>query len=266
MTDKQKILIIEDDRHIAEGLQLNLSLKGYDVDIAENGVLALEKWRAWTPDLIILDIMLPGVDGLAVLKEIRAADEKLPVLILSARSAAEDRVKGLACGVDDYMVKPFVLEELLLRVSRLLVRTAWNAADHGRSEDSAVMQDGILTFGRNRVDLETGEADCAAGVVRLTDQELKLLKVFAENPGKPLPRKLLLEAGWGYSRFTASRTVDNFIVRLRKYFEDDPKSPCYFISIRSKGYLFDVGKTPINSPQKTPPNPPQEVNYRLWGN
>ncbi len=235
----KKILIVEDERHIAEGLQLNLSLQGYETDIAENGTTALSTWRRWRPDLIVLDIMLPGVDGISVLREIRSEDEKLPVLILSARSTAEDRVRGLTHGVDDYMVKPFVLEELLLRVDRLLTRSAWGGP--GRAADGKNgTADHLLVFGGNRVDLETGEADCAAGTIRLTDQELKLLAVFAENPGKPLPRKLLLEAGWGYSRFTSTRTVDNFIVRLRKYFEADPRSPRHFISIRSKGYLFDA--------------------------
>lgn len=246
----KKILIVEDDRHIAEGLQLNLSLKGYEVVIAENGASGLAKWREWKPDLIVLDIMLPGVDGLTVLQKIRSEDEKLPVLILSARSTAEDRVRGLAHGVDDYMVKPFVLEELLLRVDRLLTRVSWGRSGRGRAGGVAARSQKTLSFGRNRVDLETGEAECAAGSIRLTDQELKLLKVFAENPGQPLPRKQLLEAGWGYSRFTSTRTVDNFIVRLRKYFEADPRSPRHFISIRSKGYLFDAegdGKTVTGS-------------------
>lgn len=236
----KRILIVEDERHIAEGLRLNLSLQGYGIDIAENGAAALAKWREWRPDLIVLDIMLPGVDGITVLREIRAEDEKLPVLILSAKSTAEDRVRGLTHGVDDYMVKPFVLEELLLRVERLLTRSAWGGADReaGGGDAGAGKR---LVFGGNRVDLETGEAECAAGTIRLTDQEVKLLAVFAENPGRPLGRKLLLEAGWGYSRFTSTRTVDNFIVRLRKYFEKDPRSPRHFISIRSRGYLFDPG-------------------------
>ena len=245
----KRILIVEDERHIAEGLQLNLSLQGYSVEIAGNGTAALEKWRGWGPDLIVLDIMLPGVDGIKVLRRIRAEDEKLPVLILSARSTAEDRVRGLIHGVDDYMVKPFVLEELLLRVERLLTRSAWGDPDR-TTDGKGDAAEHILVFGENRVDLETGEADCAAGTIRLTDQELKLLAVFAENPGKPLPRKLLLEAGWGYSRFTSTRTVDNFIVRLRKYFEADPRSPRHFISIRSRGYLFDAeggGKTGAGS-------------------
>ncbi len=235
----KKILIIEDDLHIAEGLGLNLSLQGYATKVAETGSAGLDVWREWKPDLIILDVMLPGVDGISVLQRIRAENEKLPILILSAKSSAEDRVTGLAHGVDDYMVKPFVLEELLLRVDRLLTRVSWNRG--GRPDaaaDTAGMGD-LLSFGPNTIDLETGEAVCAAGQLRLTDQELKLLTVFAENPGKALPRKLLLEVGWGYSRFTSTRTVDNFIVRLRKYFEPEPKQPRYFKSIRSKGYRFD---------------------------
>lgn len=235
----KKILIVEDDRHIAEGLRLNLSLQGYEAEVADTGPSGLEKWRVWGPDLIILDVMLPGMDGISVLRAIRAETEKLPVLILSAKGSAEDRVTGLTHGVDDYMVKPFVLEELLLRVDRLLTRVSWNGSGRPDSEDDPAGIDTVLSFGSNTVDLATGEADCVAGRLRLTDQELKLLAVFAENPGKALPRKLLLEVGWGYSRFTSTRTVDNFIVRLRKYFEPEPKQPRYFKSIRSKGYLFD---------------------------
>ena len=235
----KKILIIEDDRHIAEGLGLNLSLQGYATKIAETGSAGLDAWREWGPDLIILDVMLPGMDGISVLRRIRAESEKLPILILSAKSSAEDRVTGLAHGVDDYMVKPFVLEELLLRVDRLLTRVSWNGAGRPGAEADAGGIGNVLSFGPNTIDLGTGEAVCAAGRLRLTDQELKLLTVFAENPGKTLPRKLLLEVGWGYSRFTSTRTVDNFIVRLRKYFETEPKQPRYFKSIRSKGYRFD---------------------------
>lgn len=235
----KKILIIEDDRHIAEGLGLNLSLQGYETKVADTGPAGLEAWREWGPDLIVLDVMLPGIDGISVLQRIRAENEKLPILILSAKSSAEDRVTGLTHGVDDYMVKPFVLEELLLRVDRLLTRISWNGAGRPDTAADAGGIGRVLTFGPNTIDLETGEADCVAGQLRLTDQELKLLAVFAENPGKALPRKLLLEVGWGYSRFTTTRTVDNFIVRLRKYFEPAPKQPRFFKSIRSKGYLFD---------------------------
>ncbi len=240
--DSRKVLVVEDEEHIAEGLRLNLTLQGYRVAVAATGPAALDRWRDFQPDLIVLDVMLPGLDGISVLREIRTVDERLPILILSARSAVKDRLAGLTHGVDDYMVKPFVLEELLLRVGRLLTRGTWSRPreESGPEGESDRRQpDRILTFGSNRVDLETGEVTGADGTFRLTAQELKLLTIFAKNRGKPLPRKLLLEVGWGYSRFTSTRTVDNFIVRLRKYFEPDPKQPRYFISIRSKGYQFD---------------------------
>ena len=151
---------------------------------------------------------------------------------------------GLNSGVDDYMIKPFSLEELLLRVERLLTRVSWNDPSGSPRRMPGPVTGGPFGFGRNRVDLETGEAECAAGRMLLTEQELKLMRVFAENPGRPLSRRLLLEVGWGYSRFTSTRTVDNFIVRLRKYFEDNPKKPCHFKSIRSKGYVFDPDGDP----------------------
>ncbi len=240
--DSRKILVVEDEEHIAEGLRLNLTLQGYEVAVAVTGPAALTRWRDFQPDLIILDVMLPGLDGISVLQEIRASDERLPILILSAKSAVEDRLAGLTHGVDDYMVKPFVLDELLLRVARLLTRGVWSRdREEGGPEGEADQRqsDRRLAFGPNRVNLETGEATGVDGTFRLTAQELKLMAIFAENQGKPLPRNLLLEAGWGYSRFTTTRTVDNFIVRLRKYFEPYPKQPRYFISIRSKGYQFN---------------------------
>ncbi len=235
----KKILIVEDEYHIAEGIRLNLSLQGYQAEMALDGAQGLSRWEVWEPDLIILDVMLPVMDGLSVLKAVREKNEKLPVLILSAKGTPEDRVQGLSCGVDDYMVKPFVLEELLLRVERLLTRVHWARAEMEESPRDASGK--RFRFGENEVDLETAEAVCAQGEIRLTDQELKLLSIFVENPGRPLPRKLLLEVGWGYSRFSSTRTVDNFIVRLRKYFEPEPKNPRYFKSIRSRGYLFDPG-------------------------
>jgi len=124
--DKKRILVIEDERHIAEGLKLNLSLQGYDVIIASDGVAGLKKWKEWMPDLIVLDIMLPGIDGLSVLQNIRLEDERIPILILSAKGEPDDRIKGFSYGVDDYLSKPFNLEEFLLRVERLLTRGSWN--------------------------------------------------------------------------------------------------------------------------------------------
>lgn len=233
--DSKLILIVEDDQHIAEGLRLNLTLQGYDVIVAMDGVDGLSQWKARRPDLIILDIMLPGIDGLSILQSIRLEDERMPVLILSAKGDPTDRIKGLSLGGDDYLPKPFNLEELLLRVERLLKRGEWNQDNGGPVQpvfDS-------YQFGDNHIDFTTNTAHCQMGEVILTDQEAKVLKLFIAHRGKPLSRDMLLQIGWGYSRKTSTRTVDNFIVRFRKYFETDPKKPVYFKSLRSIGYLFD---------------------------
>ncbi len=236
---KIRILVVEDEAHLAEGLKLNLSLKGYDVMIAPDGISALTAWKEWQPDLIVLDIMLPEIDGLSVLRNIRLEDERIPILILSARGEPDDRVKGFSYGVDDYLVKPFNLDEFLLRVDRLLTRGAWSQGGPDSGENSMSSIPRIYTFGNNRIDFETLEAHGPSGPVSLTEQEVRLLKLFVANRGKPLSRRKLLEIGWGYTRGTATRTVDNFVVRLRKYFEPDPKTPVYFKSLRSVGYVFD---------------------------
>ncbi len=248
----KRILIIEDDAHIAEGLKLNLCLQGYEVECAGDGSSGLQQWKKFQPHLVVLDIMLPGIDGLAVLQAIRLEDERLPILILSAKSASDDIVKGLSYGVDDYMPKPFNLEEFLLRVERLLKRADWSreAQTDGRTPLKR------FVFGGNRIDFETGTAECRQGHIVLTEQELRLLRLFVANRGKPLSRARLLEVGWGYSRRITSRTVDNFIVRLRRYFEDAPKQPVYFKSIRSVGYVFDPEPPPANgSHGAAPPHP-----------
>lgn len=238
-TEKWRILIIEDDAHIAEGLKLNLSLQGYETAIADSGTEGLRLWKEYNPDMIVLDIMLPGLDGLSVLRHIRLEDEKLPVLILSAKGEPDDRIRGFSCGVDDYLAKPFRLEEFLLRVERLLTRASW-------SRDSMTAVGGADTgpaqryvFGGNTIDFATLTAVCRQGTIQLTEQEARLLRVFIANRGRPLSRRLLLEAGWGYSGVIATRTVDNFIVRLRRYFEENPQRPVYFRSLRSVGYCFD---------------------------
>ena len=236
--NKKRILVIEDDHHIAEGLNLNLSLQGYDVGIAMNGVTGIQMWREWRPDLIVLDIMLPGIDGLSILRNIRLEDEKIPILILSAKVETDYKVKGLAYGVDDYLTKPFSLEEFLLRVDRLIKRASWSNPDGDLAYNLSKDETAVFSFGNNQVDFLTMTATCKVGKVRLTEQEAKLLKLFLMNPGKPLSRDKLLQIGWGYTKGTTTRTVDNFIVRFRKYFEDNPKNPSYFISIRSVGYVF----------------------------
>ena len=236
--DKKQILLIEDDPHISEGIALNLELEGYNVKVAGNGIEGLEIWKQWCPHLIVLDLMLPGMDGMQILKNIRLEDERLPILILSAKGDPSDKIDGFVDGVDDYMTKPFNLEELLLRIKRLLTRDQWQQDQEDLSVGNTMDTDPYC-FGTNEIDFSTGQARNRSETIQLTDQELKLLKLFITNRGKALSRSKLLEIGWGYSKGTSTRTVDNYIVRLRRYFEEDPKKPKYFISRRSLGYVFD---------------------------
>lgn len=238
-SEKKRILVIEDEAHIAEGLKLNLVLKGYDVKISADGIGGLQDWKDWQPDLIVLDIMLPGIDGLSVLRNIRLEDERVPILILSAKGDSDDKVKGFSYGVDDYLAKPFNLEEFLLRVERLLLRASRYGSGGDRGGDALSDQDLIYTFAGNRIDFGTLTAYGPREEIRLTEQEVKLLKLFITNRGKPISRKKLLEIGWGYPRGMKTRTIDNFIVRFRKYFEIDPHKPFFFKSLRSVGYVFD---------------------------
>jgi two-component system alkaline phosphatase synthesis response regulator PhoP len=237
-TTRKRILIIEDDRHIAEGIELNLDLQGYKVKVAVNGPEGLESWKQWCPHLIVLDLMLPGIDGMKILKSIRLEDKRLPILILSAKVEAANRIEGFVDGADDYMTKPFSLEEFLLRVKRLLTRDQWQREKDGAALSTAEDKN-LYTFGTNTIDFATGQAKCFQGTIQLTEQEIKLLKLFIINKGTPLSRSKLLEIGWGYIKGTSTRTVDNYIVRFRRYFEEDPKSPKYFKSRRSLGYIFD---------------------------
>jgi len=236
---KKRVLVVEDESHISEGLKLNLSLKGYDVMIAADGSAALRRWKEWVPDLIVLDIMLPRIDGFSVLRKIRLEDERIPILILSAKGSSDDKIKGLSYGVDDYLAKPFNLDEFLLRVDRLAARGEWTRerSDSKNREISSLPR--FYNFGKNSIDFQTLEARSPSGQITLTEQEARLLRLFINNRGKPLSRKKLLEIGWGYARGTTTRTVDNFIVRFRKYFERDPKKPVHFKSLRSVGYIFD---------------------------
>jgi DNA-binding response OmpR family regulator len=231
--DNKRILVVEDDRHIAEGLRLNLALKGYEPQLAMDGIAALRLWKEWKPCLIVLDIMLPNIDGLTVLRNIRLEDERLPVLILSARGEPKQRVEGLALGADDYLAKPFNLDEFLLRVERLLARTG---RDREKDGETATV---TYSFGGNVIDFDRFRATCRQGEISLTEQEVKLLKLFVANRGKPLTRSEILEVGWGYTGSTPTRTVDNFVMRFRKYFEDNPHEPVFFKSLRSVGYIFD---------------------------
>lgn len=233
-----RILLIEDERHIAEGLKLNLSFQGYAVKIATDGISGIQDWKTWQPDLIVLDLMLPGIDGVSVLRNIRLEDERIPILVLSAKTAPDDKVQCFNYGVDDYLQKPFNLDEFLLRVERLLKRVAWSRPGNGAGIEESIFGD-EYAFGNNRINFSLATAHCRDEKIKLTEQEIKLIKLFIANKGKPLTRKKLLEIGWGYTGKTETRTVDNFIVRFRKYFEENPKKPRFFKSLRSVGYIFD---------------------------
>lgn len=234
-TSSSKILVVEDELHIAEGIKLNLELDGHCVEVAANGVLGLEKWKSFNPDLIVLDIMMPELSGYEVLRTIRQKDQKIPILILSAKNESVDKVKAFRGGVDDYLGKPFSLDEFLLRVQRLLVRSGWPLESSKDLGKAAVKE---AFFGKNRVYLDELKAITVSGEISLTEQEVKVLKLFFSHPDKPLKRQVLLEAGWGYTQEVNTRTLDNFMVRFRRYFEDNPKRPKYFQSIRGIGYMW----------------------------
>ena len=218
---------------------MNLSLRGYVVSIAGDGIAGLKMWRELTPDLIVLDIMLPHIDGISVLQSIRLDDNRIPILIVSAKGEPDDRIKGLEEGVDDYLAKPFNLDEFLLRIERLLTRASWYRDENIPDRETADPLSGIYSFGGNVVNLDTGATQCKAGAVTLTELEIKLLKLFIASRGKTLSRDTLLQVCWGYTKETTTRTVDNFIVRFRRYFEDNPQQPVFFTSRRSVGYIFD---------------------------
>jgi len=237
-TAKKRILIVEDDRHIAEGIELNLSMLGHEVKVAQNGIDGLEAWKQWCPHLIVLDLMLPGIDGMQILKTIRLEDERIPIIILSAKVESSDKIDGFTDGVDDYMTKPFSLEEFLLRIKRLLTRDQWQR-EQGELLATDSEKQSAYRFGVNTIDFTKGQAECRVGTIQLTEQEIKVLKLFIVNKGIPLSRSKLLEIGWGYTKGTSTRTVDNYIVRFRRYFEEYPKKPKYFKSRRSLGYVFD---------------------------
>lgn len=220
----------EDEHHIAEGLKLNLELSGHQVSLARNGREGVELWKKGDFDLIVLDIMMPEMDGHGVLENIRKDDLQIPILILSAKNESVDKVKAFKGGVDDYLGKPFSLEELLLRIERLLYRAR-------KKEPEIELED--FHFGPNTVFFNRLKADTFKGEVDLTEQECKILKYFFNSPNKALSRGEILEVGWGYSEEVNTRTLDNFMVRFRKYFERDPKNPVYFCSVRGVGYLFN---------------------------
>ncbi len=227
---KKHILIVEDEAHLAEALAHNLQFEGYATTVANDGEEGLRLAQSIQFDLIILDIMMPKLDGLEVCRRIRATGSQVPILFLTAKSSDADRLLGLKVGADDYIAKPFLLEELILRIQGIFRRQDWYRTPPEQQE--------VYRFGDNTVNFLTYEAEGKGRTVHLTEKECMLMKLLVERQHQVVSREEILERVWGYRFSTSSRTIDNFIVRLRRYFEPDPKSPRFIHSIRGVGYRF----------------------------
>lgn len=231
MTKAPSILVVEDEENLQDALKLNLELEGYEISTASDGAEALKKVHDEYFDLIILDIMLPEIDGISVCETIRLKDTQVPILMLSARSSSADRVLGLKKGADDYLTKPFNLEELLLRIQKLISKNQ-------KLQDKSTVED-QYSFGGNTIDFNAQEAQNAKGEsISLSLKESMLLKLLIANKNEVVSREKILQSVWGYQVFPTTRTIDNFILNFRKYFEEDSREPRYFHSVRGVGYKF----------------------------
>ena len=225
------ILLVEDEENLHEALKLNLVMEGYSITSAFDGRAALKAIANEYFDLIILDIMLPEIDGISIIETVRVNANEVPILILSAKNSSADRVLGLKKGADDYLTKPFNLEELLLRVAKLIEKNK-----------KLQVKDAIgdqYEFGNNKIDFKAQNAQSWNGtMVDLSKKEAMLLKLLIENKGEVVTREKILQVVWGYNVYPTTRTIDNFILNFRKYFEDDSRNPKYFHSVRGVGYKY----------------------------
>ncbi|MEO0725688.1 MAG: response regulator transcription factor [Bacteroidota bacterium] len=223
-----RILLVEDEENIRETVKLNLELEDYEVVATDDGRQALKYTREQHFDLLILDVMLPEVDGFQICEQVRLTNRDVPIIFLTAKDTAQDRITGLRKGADDYLVKPFNLEELLLRVEKLIQRT---------SKAPEVTPD-IYNFGENTINFATYEANGNPGTFTLTKKEAMLLKLLIDRKGEVVSRQQILQSVWGYDVYPSTRTIDNFILSFRKYFEQEPRDPQFFLSVRGVGYKF----------------------------
>jgi two-component system alkaline phosphatase synthesis response regulator PhoP len=229
---KERILLVEDEIALRDNLKLNLELEGYKVVAVETGSQALARFRGEKFDFIILDVMLPEISGFDLLKIIRLENASIPVLFLTAKNTSSDIVEGLKIGADDYLTKPFNLEELLLRIKKLIVRN--RSKVHHPEKD-------ILYFGDNTVNFKTFECQNYQNKhKRLSKKEILLLKLLSERENEVVSRNEILEKIWGYDVFPSTRTIDNYILAFRKLFEKDAKNPTFFFSIRGVGYKMII--------------------------
>ena len=228
---KISILLVEDEENLQEALKLNLELENYEVTVADDGLAALNAVQKEHFDLMILDVMLPELDGISVCENIRLQNNDIPILILSAKSSSSDRVLGLKKGADDYLTKPFNLEELLLRVSKLVQK--------GKQLTTRMPMEQTYQFGNNKIDFKSFECITRDGQkIMLTKKEIMLLKLLIENKNEVVTREKILQSVWGYNVYPTTRTIDNFILTFRKYFEEDSRNPKYFHSVRGIGYKY----------------------------
>lgn len=231
MAGKASILLADDEENLHEALKLNLELEGYTVTSAYNGSEALKAIANEYFDLIILDVMMPEVDGISVAETVRVNNNEVPILMLSAKNTGADRVLGLKKGADDYLTKPFNLEELLIRIEKLIEKNKKLQVKETIGEQ--------YDFGNNKIDFKAQEAITWNGTkVDLSKKEAMLLKLLIENKGEVVSREKILQMVWGYNVYPTTRTIDNFILNFRKYFEQDSKNPKYFHSVRGSGYKF----------------------------
>lgn len=232
-----KILIVEDEEHLADGLRFNLEAEGYEAEIASDGETALEALSGSTFDAVVLDVMLPGIDGFSVARSMRGRADFTPVLMLTARGRPEDVLKGFEAGTDDYLPKPFDLNIFLARLKGLLRRQQWTQKQAAATERAET----VAINGR-KIDFENLELVGPDGTTHLTLMEMKLLRFLIENEGRTVSRKSILEDVWNLQEDTDTRAIDNFIVRLRKYLEDDPANPQIVRTVRGVGYRFTGNK------------------------
>ncbi len=224
----ERLLVVEDEAHLAEVIADNLEVEGYAVEVVGDGTRALERVRAAPPALVLLDVMLPGIDGFEVCARLRAEGCEVPVLFLTARNENEDRVRGLELGGDDYLGKPFDLRELILRVRAILKRSQW-IQEPSRAGERLVLGEGV-------VDFKTYTARVKGRETKLSTKETMILRYLAERAGEVVSRAEILDRVWGYDAFPTTRTIDNFIVRLRRILEPEPAEPRYLHTIRGTGY------------------------------
>jgi DNA-binding response OmpR family regulator len=233
-----RILIVEDEVHLAQGVRFNLEAEGHSVEVAENGERALELLTAQPQpfDVLVLDVMLPGKDGFTVAQELRAAQNYIPVLMLTARGRPEDVLRGFESGADDYLPKPFNLSILIARIGSLLRRKQW--IQSGAPNAVQEPDPDVYCFGGNVVDFQRLQLRSGERVFQLTLMESELLRFLIRNAGQPVSRKAILENVWNLREDTDTRAIDNFVVRLRRYIEPDSSKPRYLLTVRGLGYKF----------------------------